>query len=99
MCACLIVQPISPIVFSPSLRPQSYIDDNIRAIELRLTPAQLAKIEAAAPFDAGFPYNMIGHDSPATGSQATYFTQLGGPIDFVRGPTSLHVVKEEEGGK
>ncbi|PWN25420.1 putative AAD14-putative aryl-alcohol reductase [Jaminaea rosea] len=86
---CFAKSPyVFPIVGGTKL---SYIDDNIRAIDLRLTPDQLAKIEAAAPLNKGFPYSMTGDDNPATGAKSGAFSQMGGPVDFVKGPTSMHL--------
>lgn len=45
----------------------SYIEDNIKAIQLKLTDEQIQKIEDTAEFDWGFPMNMILPDPHLTG--------------------------------
>lgn len=43
------------------------IKDNIKAIEIKLTDEQMKKIEDSAPFDLGFPMNMIQTEPQLTG--------------------------------
>lgn len=68
----------------------SYLDDNIAALQLRLTEEQVAKIENAVPFDLGFPSNMIGQD-PAQGHDPAGVAALGGPLDYVPAARSIHL--------
>lgn len=45
----------------------SQIEDNIKAIQIKLTGEQIKKIENSAPFDLGFPMNMIQPEPQLTG--------------------------------
>ncbi|KZT63475.1 Aldo/keto reductase [Daedalea quercina L-15889] len=41
-------------------RKVEHLMDNIKALEISLSPEQIAFIDNAKPFDPGFPYNIIG---------------------------------------
>lgn len=43
-------------------RKVSHLHDNIKALSIRLTEEQIARLEAVKPFELGFPYGLIGND-------------------------------------
>lgn len=43
-------------------RKVGHLKDNIRALEVKLSEGQIEKLEAATPFDVGFPSNFVGAD-------------------------------------
>ena len=43
-------------------RKVEHLKDNIKALEIRLSKEQIKALEAATPFDVGFPSNFIGED-------------------------------------
>ena len=49
------------------------LKDNIRALEIKLIPAQIKELESATSFDLGFPLNFVGED-PKTNNRR------GGPL-------------------
>ena len=42
------------------VRTLAQLEDNLKALEFTLTPEQLHKLSAAAPYEPGFPHNFIG---------------------------------------
>ncbi|KKK21700.1 putative aryl-alcohol dehydrogenase Aad14 [Aspergillus rambellii] len=48
-------------------RKIEHLHDNIQALKIKLTPAQIEYLESVRPFDVGFPQNMIGADPRITG--------------------------------
>ena len=48
-------------------RKVQHLKDNIQALSIRLTPAQIKELEDVNQFDLGFPTNMIGSDPKWTG--------------------------------
>jgi len=55
----------------------SQIEDNIKAIEIKLTDEQIKRIEDSAPFDLGFPMNMIQTEPQLTGQTQNGFLSAG----------------------
>lgn len=51
-----------PCITSPilGLRKMIHLEDNLKALEFKLTPAQLKSLESVAKFDLGFPLDFIG---------------------------------------
>ena len=43
-------------------RKVEHLKDNIKALEIKLTDKQIEELEAATPFDLGFPGNFVGED-------------------------------------
>ncbi|KZV88884.1 arylalcohol dehydrogenase [Exidia glandulosa HHB12029] len=58
-------------------RKVEHLMDNIKALEIRLTPDQIASIESVVPFDLGFPHNFVGD-----GTHPNIFYQITGQVDF-----------------
>ncbi|ORX93868.1 putative aryl-alcohol dehydrogenase Aad14, partial [Basidiobolus meristosporus CBS 931.73] len=65
-------------------RKVEHLEDNIRALSIKLTSEQIEFLESVVPFEPGFPNNLIGPDPKVTGE----FT----------GPTasSAHLVIEQD---
>ncbi|EJD48030.1 aryl-alcohol dehydrogenase [NADP+] [Auricularia subglabra TFB-10046 SS5] len=51
-------------------RKVEHLKDNIKALEISLTPEQIAFIESVVPFDPGFPHNFVGD---GTSNNVFYF--------------------------
>ncbi|KAI5264742.1 putative aryl-alcohol dehydrogenase Aad14 [Aureobasidium subglaciale] len=69
-------------------RKVEHLNDNIKALSIKLSDEQIKKLEGVKPFDIGFPNNFIG-ENPALGAQPNFllgasaslaFQQLGKPI-------------------
>jgi aryl-alcohol dehydrogenase-like predicted oxidoreductase len=60
--AWLLHKPcVSSVIFGA--RSVAQLDDNIAAAELALSPAQLARLDAASAIDVGYPYDFIARVS------------------------------------
>lgn len=60
-------------------RKKEHLDDNIKALSIRLTDKQIEELEKAKPFDIGFPMNFVGEDPRVTG-QPNFLTGSVAPI-------------------
>jgi diketogulonate reductase-like aldo/keto reductase len=69
-------------------RKVEHLKENIKALSLRLTTAQLEYLESQNRFDVGFPGNFIGPDPKVTG-KASFLLAANGAYSFVRSPTSI----------
>jgi aryl-alcohol dehydrogenase-like predicted oxidoreductase len=69
-------------------RKVEHLKENIKALSLRLTTAQLEYLESQTRFDVGFPGNFIGPDPKVTG-KASFLLAANGAYSFVRSPTSI----------
>lgn len=49
----------------------------------------MTHLEAAVPFDWGFPYDFFGQDPAVTGGVGNVFVQAGGHVKFVLAPKPL----------
>ncbi|KAL9114083.1 MAG: hypothetical protein Q9227_001855 [Pyrenula ochraceoflavens] len=54
-------------------RKVEHLQDNIRALNIKLKPEQIQELESVVPHDTGFPMNFIGPDPKVDGSR-------GGPL-------------------
>lgn len=70
-------------------RRVEHLRDNIQALSLRLTPAQIEFLEGVRPFDVGFPNTMLGPNPNVTGS--SFLMNLTNAMSFpnARQETSL----------
>ena len=92
---------VTPIVGG---RKISHLKQNIEALMIRLTPQEIDEIEAAYPFDVGFPMNFITGNNPkgARGPEDITLTRRLGHFDFVKGaepvlpPIGVETMSEEE---
>ncbi|KAI4596574.1 putative aryl-alcohol dehydrogenase aad14 [Pestalotiopsis sp. 9143b] len=57
-------------------RKLSHLEDNIKALSIRLTDDQVRRLESVKPFDLGFPMNFIGDDPRETGGYSDMFERL-----------------------
>lgn len=57
-------------------RKPSHLEDNIKALSIRLTDDQVRRLESVKPFDLGFPMNFIGDDPRETGGYSDMFERL-----------------------
>ncbi|OAP61686.1 hypothetical protein AYL99_03889 [Fonsecaea erecta] len=76
---------VTPIVGGRKL---SHLRQNIEALTIRLTPAEIDEIESAYPFDVGFPMNFINGNNPKAairGPEDIALTKRLGHFDFVQG--------------
>jgi diketogulonate reductase-like aldo/keto reductase len=48
-------------------RKVEHLHDNIKALSIHLTDAQIEALESVRPFDIGFPMNFVGVDPHITG--------------------------------
>ena len=76
---------VHPIVGGRSIK---HLKENIEALGLELSDADMDEIEAAVPFDIGFPHNFaargkIADRSGAIGGGDVWLTQMFGHFDFV----------------
>ncbi|MCC7384501.1 MAG: aldo/keto reductase [Deltaproteobacteria bacterium] len=56
--AWLLAKPaVTSVIFGA--RSVQQLDDNLKAAELKLTPEQLRRLDAASAFDLGYPYDFI----------------------------------------
>lgn len=69
-------------------RKVEHLKENIQALSLRLTAAQVEYLESQTRFDVGFPSNFIGPDPKVTG-KASFLLAANGAYSFVRSPTSI----------
>ena len=66
-------------------RKVEHLKSNIEGLALALSAEEIAEIEAAVPFDLGFPHNMLwGAKAPAIPQQVGLLN-MGGTFDYVAG--------------
>ncbi|KAJ6004843.1 hypothetical protein N7540_012642 [Penicillium herquei] len=70
-------------------RKVEHLMDNIQALSIRLTKKQIEFLEAARPFDEGFPNNFIGTDPKVTGAGANFLMLTSGQFDFVQAERAI----------
>lgn len=80
-------------------RKVDHLSGNIEALGLELSEADLAQIDSASGFEAGFPYDFLGGGRMPSGPKDVVFTQRFGNFDYVeeavaikphKGPLSTH---------
>lgn len=62
-------------------RKVEHLEDNIKALSIRLTPQQIEYLESIIPFNIGFPLLMTGDDPKVTG-KPSLFLGMSGHIQF-----------------
>ena len=82
---------VHPIVGGRSIK---HLKENIEALGLELSDEDINEIEAAVPFDVGFPHNFaargkVADRSGAIGGGDVWLTQMFGHFDFVEQPTPI----------
>lgn len=76
---------VYPIVGGRSIK---HLEENIEALNLELSDADINEIEGAIPFDLGFPHNFaargkVADRSGAIGGGDVWLTAMFGHFDFV----------------
>ncbi|CAP95835.1 putative aryl-alcohol dehydrogenase aad14 [Penicillium rubens] len=69
-------------------RKIKHLEENIQALNIRLTTEQIEYLESQKEFDLGFPANFIGPDPKVTG-KPTPLLASNAPYAFVRSATSI----------
>ncbi len=69
-------------------RKLEHLQDNIKALSLRLTAEQIAHLESVQEFDVGFPATFIGPDGRDSG-EPPQLVAMSGNIAFVRNPKPI----------
>jgi aryl-alcohol dehydrogenase-like predicted oxidoreductase len=69
-------------------RKVEHLEDNIKALSIRLTDEQIKKLESVKPFDIGFPLNMIGNDPKETGV-TPFLIATSAPIAWQQAPKPI----------
>ncbi|KAJ5776132.1 uncharacterized protein N7511_001143 [Penicillium nucicola] len=69
-------------------RKVEHLHDNIKALSIRLTDAQIAYLEAVKPLDIGFPQNMLGEE-PGVSGQNPMAMAPSGQLSYVRYPKAI----------
>ncbi|KAJ6072700.1 hypothetical protein N7467_010785 [Penicillium canescens] len=69
-------------------RKVEHLHDNIKALSIRLTDAQIAFLEAVKPLDIGFPQNMLGEE-PGVSGQTSMAMAPSGQLAYVRYPKAI----------
>ncbi|KEI37875.1 uncharacterized protein L969DRAFT_89116 [Mixia osmundae IAM 14324] len=70
-------------------RKVEHLHDNIKALSIQLTDAQVKRLEEVKPFDIGFPTTMIGSDPALDGSHGSFLIANSAKIDYVRTPKPI----------
>lgn len=72
-------------------RKVDHLRANIDALSLELSDEDIAEIEAAYPFDLGFPMNFIfrGVVPKQAGPEHVFLTNVSGHYDYVEGPKAI----------
>ena len=69
-------------------RKVEHLQDNIKALQIKLTRQQIEYLESVKPFDVGFPNNFIGPDPAVTG-EAPFLLGSNAPFAFVQAPKAI----------
>lgn len=64
-------------------RKIEHLKGNIEALTLELTEEDIKEIEAAVPFDTGFPHNFLYRPGDTSGSQNVWLLSMAGTFDYV----------------
>lgn len=63
--------------FSVGGRKVEHLRDNIKSLSIKLTPDQMAKLEAVAPIEPGFPNIFVSiHQSRASAAEGRWLTAI-----------------------
>lgn len=67
-------------------RKIDHLKGNIEALGLELSKEDIDEIEAATPFDVGFPLSFLsmGVEGGAKGPEDIFLTQMAGKFDYVK---------------
>ncbi|KAK0347908.1 putative aryl-alcohol dehydrogenase aad14 [Friedmanniomyces endolithicus] len=65
-------------------RKVEHLMDNIESLKIKLTDAQIEKLEAVVPFEPGFPNNFVGEDPHVTGKSGSFLMASAAPMAYVK---------------
>lgn len=65
-------------------RKVEHLHDNIQALKIKLSDAQIKKLESVTPFEPGFPNNFVGEDPHTNGGEMAWLMKSAGPLAFVQ---------------
>lgn len=68
-------------------RKVEHLQDNIKALSIRLTDTQIKYLDSARPFDLGFPLTIIGEDPKETG--VSQIMNITAPLAWQRAPKPI----------
>lgn len=77
-------------------RTIDHLKQNIEALTLELTAADMEEIETAVPFDIGFPNNFYYGEKMAPHPQNVWILGMGGTYDYVPLPKTIAPTKSGE---
>jgi aryl-alcohol dehydrogenase-like predicted oxidoreductase len=69
-------------------RKVEHLQDNIKALSIKLTDKQIEYLESVKPLDVGFPNNFIGEDPHETG-ESTFILAASAPLAWVKNPKAV----------
>jgi aryl-alcohol dehydrogenase-like predicted oxidoreductase len=69
-------------------RKVEHLQDNMKALSIKLTEKQFEYLESVKPLDVGFPVNFLGMDPHETG-QSTSILAGSAPIAWVKNPRAI----------
>ncbi|CEJ88025.1 hypothetical protein VHEMI04586 [[Torrubiella] hemipterigena] len=84
---------VFPIV---GVRDMVHIQGCIDALSIELTEEDVQEIEAAIPFDLGFPHSMLWGQSVPKAPQQMWFTSLSGEFDNVEPPKAIKPASKKD---
>lgn len=65
-------------------RKLEQLQDNIKAVSIKLSDAQMTELDKVVPFDYGFPYDMTGQDPHWIDGTSCGIRMPVAKIDFVK---------------
>ncbi|KAF2861570.1 aryl-alcohol dehydrogenase [Piedraia hortae CBS 480.64] len=88
--ALAYVMSMAPNVF-PIVggRKVEHLMDNIESLKIKLTDEHIKKLEAAVPFNVGFPMDFIGEDPHTNGGKSAFLTASAAPLAWVQSAKSI----------
>jgi aryl-alcohol dehydrogenase-like predicted oxidoreductase len=69
-------------------RKVEHLQDNVKALSIKLTDKQIEYLESVKPLDVGFPNNFIGEDPHETG-KSTMALASSAPLAWVKNPRAV----------
>ncbi|CAI0650494.1 unnamed protein product, partial [Colletotrichum noveboracense] len=70
-------------------RTVDHLKQNIQALTLNLSDEDIQEIEAAVPFDMGFPHNFLWGEKAPSAPGEVWLLNMGGTFDYVPEPKAI----------
>jgi diketogulonate reductase-like aldo/keto reductase len=70
-------------------RKVTHLMENIQALEMALSDAEIEEIDGAYDFDIGFPHDLMSGPKAPRGPVDNLLTRIRGEFDFVDGPSPI----------